>query len=385
MEAVGQLTAGVAHDFNNLLTVVLGNAEMIKSNHQGDADAKAADTMIRAATRGAELTSRLLAFSRRQPLSPEPVDVASLVAGMTDMLRRTLGETIEIEHRVTGDPWPVEADPNQLENAILNLAINARDAMSGGGALILESADARLDAAAAAAAAERIGAGAGDYVAISVTDDGAGMSPEMRRRVFEPFFTTKEVGKGSGLGLSMVYGFVAQSGGGVSIDSEPGRGTKVTLYLPRAAEPAREAPAGRAAEIPRGRGESLLLVEDEADVKALTSTMLRDLGYDVHEAGDASEALAALERIPRLDILVADVVLPGGMSGPELVDQVRSGRAGVKALFLSGYPDRPGRPKNSRSDGIELLSKPFSRSDLARMVRDILDGKTAKRPRAVGS
>lgn len=370
MEAVGQLTSGVAHDFNNLLTVVLGNAEMLR-DELGDSDnAALVDSVLRATKRGAELTQRLLAFARQQPLSPKIVDLDALVAGMIDLLRRSLGDAIEIETRETKGLWPVKADPGQLENALLNLAINARDAMPAGGRLTLETGMTIIGEDAV-----RIGISPGDYATLSVTDTGAGMPPDTLGHIFEPFFTTKDVGDGSGLGLSMVYGFAAQSGGGVEVESEEGQGTKVTLYLPRTTETHTETAATtrNADSLPRGNGETVLLVEDEPDVRDLTAAMLSGLGYRVIEAGNGKDGIAAFEETPGIDLVLTDLIMPGGMNGFEMVDRLRGSHAGVRALFISGYHEMALDRGRHTDDSTEILTKPFQRRQLARSVRTALD------------
>ncbi len=369
MEAIGRLTGGVAHDFNNLLTVVLNNAELLRDRLGGDAG-QPAEAVIRAALRGAELTQRLLAFARQQPLSPKVVDASALLAGMTDMLSRTLGETIRIETALPQDPWRIKADPGQLENAMLNLAINARDAMANGGSLVLTTANAPVEDADAAC---RMGIATGDYVALSVADSGTGMVQEVLEQAFDPFFTTKDVGEGSGLGLSMVQGFAAQSGGTVAIDSKPGVGTTVTLYLPRAREIVQTSEIKHDQDEPRGRGETVLLVEDDADVRALLVAMLGGLGYATLEAGDGAEALAVLDSASQIDLLLSDIVLPGGMTGPEIASKANLIRPALKVLYVSGYPDQSIRQHGVSDDDFGYLVKPFKRRDLARKVRNLID------------
>ncbi len=372
MEAIGQLTGGVAHDFNNLLAVILGNSELL-SDQLGQADEKDRylQSVIRAADRGAELTQRLLAFSRRQSLHPEVTDLSALVDGMTDMLGRTLGETIQIETRCDHKLWAVLADPGQVENAILNLAINARDAMPDGGHLTIEIENIALGEG---VRPDRPGhLKPGQYVVIAVRDTGVGMAPEVLERVFEPFFTTKSVGDGSGLGLSMVYGFARQSSGLVVIESTEGQGTTVKLYLPRA-EIAKDdaAPASASAE-PRGRGERILVVEDDPDVRALTISALESLGYEVVAAEDGSSAMGVLATPARVDLLLSDVVLPGGLSGPDLVAQVRHDAPALKVLFMSGYAEVAGSYRKLLDSGSDLLDKPFRKRELAQKVRALLD------------
>jgi PAS domain S-box-containing protein len=369
MEALGQLTGGVAHDFNNLLAVILGHTELLQERF--GADDKSTQAVIRAATRGAELTHRLLAFSRQQPLHPKAVDLDGLIEGMTDMLRRTLGATIEIKPASAAGLWKARADPGQVENALLNLAINARDAMPDGGQLVIEAANATLGDDYESG---RVDAPPGDYVALAVTDTGTGMPPEVMERVFEPFFTTKEVGEGSGLGLSMVYGFVRQSGGQVTIESELGRGTTVRLYLPRAEEDVTLAAEMTRRGQHKSRGETILVVEDDPEVRALAVRQLEGFGYQVLEAKDGKAALAVADEAPRIDLLLSDVVLPGGMSGVEVLEQVRARDPDVKVLFMSGHAGDAMRPRVGLDDGAPLLDKPFRREVLARKIRQILDG-----------
>jgi len=365
MEAVGRLTSGVAHEFNNLLAVIMGNVELL-SDQLGEHNNRV-DAVIRAAKRGAELTQRLLAFSRKQRLLPQVVDLNACIADMIEMLRRTLGETIEIETALAEGLWRMRVDPHQLENALLNLAINARDAMPKGGKLTIASANIRLDAAGAAALGDLA---PGDYVRLSVSDSGTGMAPEVIEHAFEPFFTTKEVGKGSGLGLSMIYGFVKQSGGHVTIASEVGQGTTVHLYLPKSE--AAKAPAPM--EEPPARGETVLVIEDDEDVRHLVVNVLSRLGYQVLEAGDGATADAVLARAPEIDLLLSDVVLPGGRSGPEIVAQAQRQRPALKSLFMSGYAPEGMSHQGQLPEGAALLQKPFTKHDLAQKVRAVLDG-----------
>ncbi|HEY0179936.1 MAG TPA: PAS domain S-box protein, partial [Dokdonella sp.] len=304
VEAIGQLTGGVAHDFNNLLTVIIGNLETICRRSVDDARLRhAADQAMRAAQRAAALTQQLLAFSRRQPLNPKPVDMNRLVASMSDLLRRTLGERIVIETVLAGGLWSAEVDVHQLENALLNLAVNARDAMPRGGRLTIETANAHIDAS---AGGEYADLGPGDYVMIRVGDSGIGMSKDVLEHAFEPFFTTKPIGQGTGLGLSQVYGFVTQSGGHVKIHSVPGEGTSIRIYLPRASTPAVTEPAAAPAATPRG-SETILVVEDDGDVRLFGVETLRDLGFAVLDAPDGPSALKLLEQHPEIDLLFTDV------------------------------------------------------------------------------
>jgi PAS domain S-box-containing protein len=375
MEAVGQLTGGIAHDFNNLLTVIAGNIDIAR-RHLGEAGEgrvlRALGNAQIGAERAAVLTQRLLAFSRRQPLNPRPVDANKLVTGMGELLHRTLGETIEVETVLAAGLWRVEADPNQLENAILNLAVNARDAMPDGGKLTIETANTHLDRG---YAARHAGVTAGQYVAICVSDIGSGMDADTLERAFEPFFTTKEVGKGTGLGLSMVYGFVKQSGGHLKIYSEEGEGTTVRIYLPRLIGEAADAEDRPDEAVPEGsREETILVCEDDDDVRAYTVEVLRELGYRVLEAHDGPSALRLLERQEgNVDLLFTDVVLPSGMTGAVLAQEARARRPELKILFTTGYA-RNAIVHHGRLDpGVELITKPFAYADLAARVRDMLD------------
>ena len=372
MEAIGQLTGGVAHDFNNLLTVILGGLDTIRRSRPEDVGRvrRAVDMATKGAERAASLTSRLLAFSRRQPLEPRPLQLNGVVRDMTDLLHRTLGEQIELEGVLAPRLWQVELDQNQLESAILNLAVNARDAMPDGGKLTLETANAILDETYTALDAEVL---PGQYAVISVSDTGAGMDKETLARVFEPFFTTKEVGRGTGLGLSMVYGFVKQSGGHITIYSEVGHGTTVKLYFPRhfgdgaitRDETTNDTPAASA-------GEVVLLVEDNEDVRAYSAMILGELGYVVQEAGDAEAALEIIRSNQRIDLLFTDVVLPG-KSGRALADEAAALRPGIKVLYTTGY-SRNAIVHHGRLDpGVELISKPFTYEQLAGRIRDVLD------------
>ena len=368
MEAVGHLTGGVAHDFNNLLAIIQGNAELIASNHR-NVD-RAVQAILRASSRGAELTQRLLAFSRRQPLQPRSISVSHLIADMSDLLDRTLGETIETKINAEPDLWDVMADPGQVESALLNLAINARDAIRGSGTLTIECANERLDETYVARNPEIL---AGDYVIVAVTDDGAGMSGEVRKHAFEPFFTTKEVGKGSGLGLSMVYGFAKQSKGHVTIYSEEGQGTTVKLYLPRATQAAATTAADTSQDAPMGSGETILVIEDDSAVRELVATTLGGLGYRVVDVPEAASAWRILEREERVDLVLSDVVLPAGTSGRDFAEQAKEHYPDLRIIFMSGYP--AGSTMHTslmRADEI-LLNKPFRKHQLALAVRAALD------------
>ena len=379
MEAVGQLTGGVAHDFNNLLTVILGCVDMIADSLPPGTDLRAlAEMAVEASQRGAALTSRLLAFARRQPLSPVRIDVNRLIRDMNGLLRRTLGEDIDIELVCHAGLWSTLADPSQLEAALLNLSLNARDAMPDGGRLTLETANARIDHAYAEQHEE---VRPGQYVMLAVTDSGTGMTREVMERAFDPFFTTKPVGRGSGLGLSMVFGFVKQSGGHVKIYSEPGQGTSVKIYLPRA--PVQDQPAAAAAErdepIRRGT-ERILLVEDEDLVREHLTTVLTDLGYTVAAFADGPSLLRDLDGGGEgADLLVTDVVLPAGMNGRVVAEAVQARLPGVPVLYISGYTENAIVHHGRLDPDVELLSKPFQPRDLARRVRLLLDRRTDDR------
>jgi signal transduction histidine kinase/DNA-binding response OmpR family regulator len=381
MEAVGQLTGGVAHDFNNLLTIITGNMDMALRAVDAEGGSPKLRRSIGNAQKGAEraaaLTQRLLAFSRRQPLAPKALDADKLILGMSEMLKRTLGETIQLETVRAPGLWRIEADPNQLESALLNLAVNARDAMPAGGKLTIETANARLDDHYSAGHAE---VAPGDYVVIAVSDTGTGMSRETVARVFEPFFTTKEVGKGTGLGLSMVYGFVKQSGGHVKVYSEEGDGTSVKIYLPRLlGETIEEEDAVVTAGSPGSQEETILVVEDDDDVRAYTVEILRELGYRVLEAHDGPAALRLIERPDVvIDLVFTDVVMPV-MSGRELVDAAHAIRPHLRVLYTSGYT-RNAIVHGGRLDpGVQIIAKPFTFDALSAKIRTVLDtGRTGR-------
>ena len=372
MEAVGQLTGGVAHDFNNLLAIVLGNAELIVHavDDPGDPLHSLAQTIERAAARGAELTQHLLAFSRKQALSPKAIDLTNELDGIAHILRRALGETVEIEISMTTDLWPALADSSQLENALLNLALNARDAMPDGGKLKIDARNidyAEIDRDIS------IDLALGSYILLSVTDTGSGMGPDMLAHVFEPFYTTKEVGKGTGLGLSMVFGFAKQSNGHVSIESRLGAGTTVKLYLPKAGgKSGRENDAATARPDVQGRQEVVLVLEDEADVRSLVVSLVKMLGYLPLEAANGPEALAILEGDRRIDVLLSDIVLPDGLAGPEVARLAKQLRPGLKVLFMSGYADSETLSQGLKDENTILLKKPFRRAELAQGLKDLL-------------
>lgn len=372
LESVGQLTGGIAHDFNNLLTIVLGNADLLLEGLQQEDELQEMAAMIQtAAERAAELTRRLLAFARKQPLEPRRVDVNHLLAGMERLLRRTLGGEIEIELVQGAGLWPALVDGGQLENAVLNLCLNARDAMSGGGRLTLDTGNAYLDEIYASHHAEVL---PGEYVRVSVSDTGSGMAPEVLDRAFDPFFTTKEVGRGSGLGLSMVYGFAKQSRGHVRIYSELGEGSTVHLYLPRSVG-ADEAEPGMPSDLEsrlRGQGECILLVEDDDLVREHLAAQLLGLGYRVLAARNGAEGLQHLRGDGVLDLLFTDVVMPGGMSGRQLADAALDLRPGLPVLFTSGYTEDAIMHHGRLDPGVQLLSKPYRLRDLAAKVRRTL-------------
>jgi signal transduction histidine kinase len=373
MEAVGQLTGGIAHDFNNLLTVILGGLERIQRSISQDDKRllRAAELAIHGAKRAATLTHQLLAFSRRQPLDPKPTDVNRLVSETSTLLHRTLGEMVELEGVLAPRLWLVDVDRNQLENALLNLAINARDAMPNGGKLTIETANTYLDEAYVASTPELP---PGQYVAISISDTGCGIPPDVLEHVFEPFFTTKEAGRGTGLGLSQVYGFIKQSDGNVRVYSEPGHGTTVRLYLPRYyGELAASDAGGAETEAPRADGEVVLVVEDDEHVRSHTTEALRELGYTILEAADATAASRINEAVDRIDLLFTDVVLPGGCSGRELAERMLTRRPSIKVLFTTGYA-RNAIVHHGRLDpGTALITEPFSMHELAVKVRSVLN------------
>src|SRR6185312_10813584 len=371
MEGIGQLTGGVAHDFNNLLTIILGNLETLQRGLQAsslDAArlARSTDNALRGAQRAAALTQRLLAFSRRQPLDPKPVDIGRLVSGMSDLLRRTIGEQIAIEAVLAGGLWRAHVDPNQLEVAVLNLAVNARDAMPAGGKLTIETANAYLDEGYAAVQAEVV---PGQYVVICVSDTGIGMTKQVLERAFEPFFTTKDVGQGTGLGLSQVYGFVKQSGGHIKIYSEPQQGTTVKLYLPRLAGAGKgESTAAVIPAAATGSGESILVVEDNEDVRVFTAQVLGELGYRVNVAPDGTLALRVLEELAGVDLLFTDVGLPGGFNGRALANEARRRWPRVKVLYTTGYARNSIVHQGRLDPDVELLTKPFTQAALASKI-----------------
>lgn len=372
MEAVGQLTGGIAHDFNNLLSIVIGNLDL--AIERAIADPELRDTIEeaqRAALRGAELTRRLLAFSRNQPLQPAMMDLNQGLPQIANMLRRTLGGQLHIELMPATDLWPVRTDPAQMDEAILNLAINARDAMPGGGTITIETANTHLDDDYAARHTEVT---AGDYVLLAVSDTGTGMTPTVIEHCFEPFFTTKGVEKGSGLGLSMVYGFVKQSGGHIKVYSELGHGTSVKIYLPRTEDSMTQTIRQETVEQPMASGhECVLVVDDNNELRAVTVKQLADLGYQTLEGETAKAALQVLATHPEIDLLFTDIIMPGGMTGTELAREARLLYPNLKILLTSGYTARAMATGFNDIVGLDLLQKPFRKSDLARKLRQALD------------
>jgi two-component system NtrC family sensor kinase len=379
MEAVGRLSGGIAHDFNNMLTVILGNIDMAV-RRLGDENSRVQrllESARQASERAAILVQRLLAFSRQHPQEVKAVDINRLVQSMSELLRRTIGETVSVETVLGGGLWKIAVDPNQLENAIINLAVNGRDAMPNGGRLTIETANTYLDDVYVTRTAH--GLTPGQYVMLAVTDSGLGMAREVIERAFEPFFTTKPVGMGTGLGLSMVYGFAQQSGGYVKIYSELGEGTTVKLYFPRLAEQ-RELPDWSADQRVASRtppaaigSESILLVEDDEDVRKFATDVLSEQGYTVHAAADGASALQLLDSESNIALLFTDVVLPGGMNGRQLADEAQRRRPGLKVLYATGYTRNAIIHQGRLDAEVELLGKPFTAAALSRKVRQILD------------
>lgn len=372
MQAVGQLTAGIAHDFNNLLTVIIGNLELlvdptneVPANHHG------AQAALDAAMRGADLTRRLLAFSRKQVLVPRVIAINELVTELQPLLHRTVGEAISIETRLAADPWQTQVDPSQLENSIINVALNARDSMPHGGKLIIETRNEVLDQAYAEKHSEVY---PGDYVLLEVSDTGCGIPKNVLEQIFEPFFSTKETGKGTGLGLSMVYGFVKQSLGHINISSEEGRGTTVSVFLPKSESDIAQSglTSTTISSIPNG-DETVLLVEDDAGVRRLGVILLRNLGYQVLEADNGPAALVLMEQYDEIDLLFTDMVMPGGMTGADLAEHARRLRPELKVLYTSGYASTAAEEYGSLQHGDDILHKPYQKRELAQKVRNVLD------------
>lgn len=375
MRAVGELTGGVAHDFNNLLAVVLGNAELLEERLPSDAmEQQYLTTLISAATRGAELTRRLLAFSRKQMLNPTVTDVTELVDNMADMLKRVLGESIEVITDYEENLWKCEIDQGQLENAILNLAINSRDALSAtksrSSRLIVEVSNAVVEEG---TPTDQDDAVPGNYVMLSVSDNGCGMSREILDRVFEPFFTTKPIGEGTGLGLSMIYGFVKQSGGHINLYSEEGVGTSVKMFLPRAINEEKEKVVEMDEQKPVTGNETILVLEDDPDVRELTVLQLKSLGYNVVQAHDGQSALEVINNEENIDLLLSDVVLPGGLRGPEVAKKARILKPNLSVLFMSGYTQNALDSHPEIGETSLLLNKPFRKKELAAKIREAID------------
>ena len=373
LEAVGQLTGGIAHDFNNMLTGIIGSLDLMQryiANGRADEIGRFTDAAVSSANRAAALTHRLLAFSRRQSLDRKTLDVNELIHSLEDLIRRTKGDPIELKLRLADNVWPVSTDVSQLENALLNLVINARDAMPDGGELLIETANVYLDGN-DITTLEPVKAG--DYLMLAVSDNGTGMTPSVRSKAFDPFFTTKPIGQGTGLGLSMIYGFAQQSGGHVSLDSLPGQGTCVRLYLPRLYALEAELPAIEAvAEAPAvATGETVVVVEDDPAVRMLVMDLLKELGYRAHEAEDAKGALPLLESDLRVDLLVTDVGLPG-MNGRQMAEIARQHRPGLKVLFMTGYAQKAAERQGFLEDGMDMVAKPFSIEQLAGKIRTMI-------------
>jgi PAS domain S-box-containing protein len=373
MEAVGQLTGGIAHDFNNMLTGIIGSLDLMQryiANGRADEIGRFTEAAVSSANRAAALTHRLLAFSRRQSLDRKTLDANELVHSLEDLIRRTKGDPIELTLRLAENVWPVSTDVSQLENALLNLVINARDAMPEGGELVIETANVYLDGS-DITTLEPVKAG--DYLMLAVSDNGTGMTPSVRSKAFDPFFTTKPIGQGTGLGLSMIYGFAQQSGGHVSLDSLPGQGTCVRLYLPRLYGVEPERPAIVAVEQPSATatGETVMVVEDDPAVRMLVLDLLRELGYQAHEAEDAKTALPLLESDLRVDLLVTDVGLPG-MNGRQLAEIARQHRPGLKVLFMTGFAQKAAERQGFLEDGMDMVAKPFAIEVLASKIRTMI-------------
>jgi CheY-like chemotaxis protein len=373
MEAIGQLTGGLAHDFNNLLTGITGGLELLKrriaQGRIGDLDRYITMTEG-AATRAAALTHRLLAFARRQTLEPKPINPNKLIAGMKELVQRTVGPETKVETVLAADLGPALCDPHQLENAILNLCINARDAMPDGGRLTIETVETWLDERGARVRDMQ----PGPYIAIAVTDTGTGMPPDVVARAFEPFFTTKPVGQGTGLGLSMIYGFAKQSGGQVQIDSAMGTGTTVRLYLPRyGGEADQEMPEAKLVDGPRATaGETVLIVDDEPTVRILITEVLEEFGYAAIEAADSVSGLKVLQSDVRIDLLITDIGLGGGLNGRQMADAARQHRPDLRVLFITGYAENAIVGNGVLEPGMHLLTKPFAMQVLASRIRSIM-------------
>ncbi|MFL1416742.1 ATP-binding protein [Pseudomonas fildesensis] len=372
MEAVGQLTGGIAHDFNNMLTGIIGSLELLRrrvSRGKLDDLDSLIDLGVTSANRAAGLTHRLLAFSRRQSLDSKPVEINQLVSSMGELLQRSINESIALDMRLAGPLWTAEADPNQLESALLNLVINARDSMPGGGKLVVETTNRHLDSVFTAAYGTLE---PGDYVELSVSDTGCGIPEHLMRRVFDPFFTTKPIGQGTGLGLSMIYGFARQSHGHVTIHSEVGKGTTVSLFLPRfVGEVQAQEPLNPTLQPFANAGETVLIVEDDPAVRVLVSAVLKELGYAFVEAGDADTALPIIESEQRIDLMISDVGLPG-MNGRQLAEIGRQIRPDLKVLFITGYAEHAAVRGGFLDPGMQLITKPFTFDLLTAKVREMI-------------
>lgn len=384
MEAVGQLTGGLAHDFNNLLAGISGSLELMQARMQQGRfnDVERYIAAAQGATkRAAALTHRLLAFSRRQTLDPKPTNVNRLIDGMQDMIQRTVGPGITVEAVGAGSLWPVLVDPSQLENSLLNLCLNSRDAMPHGGRITIETANRWLDEQ----AAKKQDLPEGQYLSLCVTDTGTGMPPEVIARVFEPFYTTKPIGEGTGLGLSMIYGFAKQSGGQVRIYSEVGKGTTVFIYLPRHyGEVEDERPSTKSLALPRSeQGETVLVVDDEPTVRMLITDILEELGFTWIEAGDSAAGLKVLQSDVRIDLLVTDVGLPGGMNGRQMADAGRVSRPDLKVLFITGYAENAAVGNGQLAPGMAVLTKPFPMETMAARIRSMIEASKEQRRRAL--
>ncbi len=370
LDAIGQLSGGIAHDFNNILSVIGGNLELMSAQEQTPSARRALYRAQDAVERATRITQRLLAFARRQPLAKDPIDLTQALTGLSDMLRRALGETVSVEFQLDADPAVVEADLDQVETAILNLAINSKDAMPNGGRIVIETENAVI--CEDPRTIQEVPPG--DYVRVSVSDNGEGMSPEVQELALEPFFTTKQVGQGTGLGLSMVYGFLKQLGGHARIYSEPGRGTRVSLFFPRAAQAEEVRSVKDQSALPAGRGETVLVVEDDDDVRLVTVARLESLGYAIRTASDGASALEAVRAHRDIRLALLDVVMPGGMDGHQLADEIATIAPDLRLVLMSGYSAKMAAGLDEPSSR-PFLSKPVSLIKLARTLRDVLEGR----------
>jgi signal transduction histidine kinase/CheY-like chemotaxis protein len=373
MDAIGNLTGGIAHDFNNILAVVIGNLDLLTMELSEGSEARGlVDTAVSASLKGSELTKSLLAFSRRQPLQPKLVSVNKLLGDSVKVLSRALGEAISVQLKLADEVWPVSIDPSLLESALLNMMVNSRDAMQNGGHIIIETRNTALDADYAATNPDVV---PGDYVVIEVSDNGSGMPPEILRRVFEPFFTTKEKGKGTGLGMAMVFGFVKQSEGHIKIYSEVGHGTTIRIYLPKSArDSSGNGPNIHALKSTKsGQGEAILVVEDNVAVRKAVAKQLASAGYLVREAEAAAAALSLLEADSNVHLIFSDVIMPGAMTGADLAREVKRRWPSIKILLTSGFPEGLLENGNKIPEGINLLSKPYRMEELFTKMREVID------------